>query len=109
MPRRKAFPLPEPFDFLEWKIVAGQVEHAVEQHGSMSGRKNEAVAIGPGGIMRIVTEKTRPDHVSRGSQAHRRSGMSGVRLLYSVYRKDSNCVDAQLLETVIHELQLRSE
>src|ERR1041385_7826574 len=54
MARRDALPLAEMLDLIERDRVAGEVQHAVEQHGPVAGGGSEAVAVGPVGIFGIM-------------------------------------------------------
>ncbi len=48
--RRAAAELAEVLQVLQRQIVAGQVQHAVEQRRGVAAGKDEAVAAGPGGL-----------------------------------------------------------
>src|SRR5215211_2477297 len=52
-------PLPEVLDLVQRHVVAAQVQDGVEQHRAVPGRQQEAVAVGPGGIARVVPEIAR--------------------------------------------------
>ncbi len=84
MTGRLRAPLPEVFQFIERKIVAGQVQQRVDQHRTVAGREQKAISIFPLGIVRVVSQKTRPKHVSHRRCAERQSGMAGVCLLNGV-------------------------
>src|SRR5438874_2507380 len=60
VPRRFAAPLTEMLNFVERQIVAREVQQAVQQHGPVPGGENEAIAIEPGGILRVVLQKSIP-------------------------------------------------
>ncbi len=80
----EAFPLPEVLDFFERKAVPGQVEHGVQQHGTMAGGEHETVAVGPCGVLGIVSHNAGPDSVSQGRGFHGHAGVARVGLLYGV-------------------------
>ena len=68
-------------------LHARQVQHGVEQHRGMAAGEDEAVAVGPAGLGRVVAEHLVPQHVGRRGQGHRRAGMSAVgRLTASIER-----------------------
>ena len=50
----------ENFVILPGLSDSGEMQHRVQEHGSVSGRKNEAVAVGPERILRIVSQKFLP-------------------------------------------------
>ncbi len=98
MARSLAPPLPEPFDLIEREIVARQMEQRVEERRSVPRGENEAVAIPPAWVLRVVTKKARPKDVSHGSRPHRQPGMTRVRRLDHVDREEAERVDARLIE-----------
>src|SRR5208337_1902403 len=111
MPRRFAAELPEIFDVVERHrrrrknfalgtdfAHARQMQQGIQQHGGVPIGEHEAVAIRPSWILRVIAQKLLPQTVGDGSQRHRRSGMTGVRLLYRVHRKRANRVDTQPVE-----------
>src|SRR5262249_43672800 len=71
-----ALPLAEALNFLQWQIVACEMQHAVDQHGGMASREHEAISIKPRGIAWVMFQQARPQHVGRGRQSHRCSGMA---------------------------------
>src|SRR5579863_2212617 len=72
-----------------------QMQHGVQQHGSVAVGENEAVAVEPGRVGGIVAQKSLPQAISDRSQTHGRAGMAGVGLLYAINGESSNRVDAQ--------------
>jgi hypothetical protein len=40
---------------------AGKMQSGIEEHGCVSGGKNEPIAVGPGGIGRIVAQEILPE------------------------------------------------
>ncbi len=81
MPRRPASELAELAQVLQREVVAGQVEHGVLQDAGVAARQDEAVAIGPLRMERVVAHDARPQHVGEGGQRHRRTGVPGVALV----------------------------
>ena len=96
--RRSASPLPELTDLLERQIVAGQMQRRIQQHGRVSARQYDAIAIRPVRIGGIVFEVSRPQRIGEGRERHRRSGMSGFRCLDGVHGKRTHGVDAEVVE-----------
>src|SRR5882762_2927176 len=74
------------------------MQQGIEQHGSVSIGKHEAVAVRPDRIFRVIAQKLLPQTVGDRSESHRRTGMARVRLLYRVHRKSANRIDTQLIE-----------
>src|SRR5882724_1588266 len=64
----------------------------------MAVRQDKAIAIGPDWILRIEAEDAVPDCVYERGEGHGRAGVSGLGLLYGIYRERTNGVDAQLIE-----------
>ena len=98
VPRRLAAPLPEALQVLARDPVAEEVQERVEQHAPVPGREHEAVAIGPGGIGRIVAQVPRPEHVRQRRRPHRHPGVPRVRLLDRVDRERAQGVDAEQVD-----------
>lgn len=73
VPRGLGAELPEILDIVEADVVAAQVQHRIQQHRGMSDREHEAITIGPVGRCRVVLQVLREEHVSCGSQRHRRT------------------------------------
>ena len=100
MAGRLAFPLPEVPDLIEGEVVAGEMEHGVEQHGPVSAGEHEAVAVRPVGVFGVVPHEARPQHVGDGRGFHGKAGMAAVGLLHGVDGQHADGVDASLLEIV---------
>ena len=79
--RRPAAPLAELAQVLEGEVVAGQVEHGVQQDAGVPVGQHEAVAVGPVGVARVVAHDPRPQHVGQRGQRHGRARVPGVGLL----------------------------
>ncbi len=90
--------LAESLNLRERKVIAGQVQHGVEQHGGVSGREHHPVPIRPARVCRVVSQNAVPQHIRDRSQPHRGSGMSTVCLLNRVDGQRADGVDAQLVK-----------
>ena len=81
-----------------------EMEQGVQQHRGVAGGEHEAVAVGPGGIARIVAEEPAPQHVRHRGQRHRRAGMSRLGRLDRVHRQRADRVDAAPGEVVVRKV-----
>ena len=77
---------------------ADQMDQAVEQHRGVADREDEAIAVRPVRVVRIVVHEALPERVGDGRERHRRSRMAGVRLLHRVHRQSAHRVDAELVD-----------
>ncbi len=77
---------------------ASKMEQGVEQHARMPGRKDEAIAIGPRGLVRVVDEKAIPECVAHRRHGHRGAGVARLGLLHRVDCQGPDGVDRQLIE-----------
>ena len=93
-----AFPLPELLQVIEREIVAGEIEHAVQQHRCVSRRQHESIAVQPIRVGRIVAKVLGPEHVCEWRERHWCAGMAGVRFLNGVHRENSDRVDAKVFQ-----------
>src|SRR5204862_5967796 len=100
MAGRLAAPLAEPLYIIQWKIVPGEMQQAVEEHRAVTGRQHESIAIEPAGMTRMVFEESRPQHVCHRRRAKRHAWMPAVSFLNGIYREEADRVDAQLIEIV---------
>jgi hypothetical protein len=91
---RLAAPLPELLDLFERQVIAGEVQQTVQQHGPVTGGKNEAVAVKPVGMGRIVFEEACPEDICHGRGAQRQSGVSAVGLLHRVDGQETDGIDS---------------
>ena len=94
MARSAAPPLAEVLDVVHGKVVAGEEQHAVDQHARVSGRQDEPIAIGPFGVGGIVPEMACPQDVRHRRRAQRHPRMARVRFLDGVDRERPDSVDA---------------
>ena len=68
-------------------LVAGQVKQRIEQHRTVPGRKDKAVAVRPTGVGGVELQELREQHGSDIRRTHRQAGMAGFRLLDGVHRQ----------------------
>ena len=59
----------------------------------MAGGEDEAVAVEPLIVLRVVFEVLGPEDVGHGGRAHRQPGMPGIRLLNGIDRQHLDRVD----------------
>ena len=74
MPGRPRLPLAEALQLLEREVVAGQVEDGVLEHRRVAGREDEAVAVRPARVGRVVPQHAPVEHVGQRRERHRRPG-----------------------------------
>ena len=98
MPRSFAAPLAEAFQFFERQIVAGEMEQAVEQHGAMTGRQDEAITVEPQWVLGIEFQVLRPERVGHRGRAHRHSRMTRVSLLHGIGREKADRIYAEIFK-----------
>src|SRR5215470_19466981 len=79
-------------------LNAGEMKRRPEQHGGMTVREYEAIAIGPDWVLWIKFEGTIPYRIDERRERHRCSGMPGVSLLHGIDGERANRVDAQLIK-----------
>ena len=63
--------------------------------------QDEPIAVRPDGIVGIELEHALPEAVGYRRHRHRRSRMSGIRLLNGIHRKGADCVDTGLIELCV--------
>ena len=73
-------------------LVAEQMKQRVEQHRSVSGRQDEAVAVGPCRVHRVELHEAREQHRDDVGGAHRQARVPGVRRLDSVHGEETDRV-----------------
>ena len=66
----------------------------------MAGGKNEAIAIGPYGIRRIVLQVSLPQFVNDRRKTHRSARMPRICLLHGVDRKGPDGIDGKLVDSL---------
>ena len=109
MARRLRLPLPEALQLLEREVVAGEVQRRVLEDARVAGAEDEAVAVGPLRVRRVVVHHLRVEEVRERRERHRRARMAGVRLLHRVHRERADGVDRELFDvSVRHEAPRRA-
>ena len=109
MARRLRLPLPEPLQLLEREVVAGEVQRRVLEDAGVTGAEDEAVAVRPLRIRRVVVHHVRVEEVRERRERHRRARMARVRLLHRVHRERPDGVDRKLFDVAIrHEAPRRA-
>src|SRR5438093_580118 len=98
MPRGAAPEPPEALDLLERQVVSRQVQERVEQHRAVPGGEDEAIAVRPPGVGRVVGQEAGPEDVRHRRRPHRQAGMPGVGPLDRVSRQKPDGIDRQRIE-----------
>lgn len=83
-------------------IVAGKVEESVLEHTAMAGGQDEAVAVEPVGVLRVVPHDLVVEDVSHGRATHGKPRVTRIRLLDGVDRQEPDRVDR-----LLHQRRLR--
>ncbi len=99
---RERAPLAEALDLVEREVVAREVQDRVQQHRPVAGAEDEAVAVRPLRVARVVLHDPLEEQVRRGRHGHRHAGMAGVRLLHRVHRERADRVDAEPFDVLGH-------
>jgi hypothetical protein len=92
--------LPEALDLVERKIVAGQVQQRVQQHRAVAVRDDEAIAVCPSRICRVVHEMPVPERDGDFGHSHRHAGMAALRRFDGVHCQSADRVRKQESETL---------
>ena len=95
---RAAAPLTEGLEVVQAQVVAGEVQHGVEQHAGVARRQHEAVTVRPGGIGRVVAQMPREQRVGDARGAHGHAGVAGVGFLDAVDGQEADGVDTTFFE-----------
>jgi len=82
--------LAESLQFVDGKFVAGQVQERVDQHRTVSVGQDETVTIRPFGIDRVMPHVIIPQNLGYVGHTHRRSRVSGIRLLHGVHAQSAD-------------------
>ncbi len=106
MARRLAAPLAKALDLLQWQVVAGKVQEAIEQHRAVPRREHEAVAIEPRGVARVVLEHAHPQRVGHGCRVERQARVAAIGLLHRIDRQEAQGIDAEPVELLRHDRAL---
>ena len=70
--------LAEVLHFLEGEVETSEVDPAVDEHRAVAGRKDEAVAVDPGGGSGVVAEEVTVEHGADFGGAERQAEVSRV-------------------------------
>src|SRR5262249_45989901 len=76
----------------------GKMQGGIQQHGRMTRRQNEAVAIRPQRISRVIFEKILPKRIHYWRQTHRSPGVARICLLHGVDRERADGIDTKLVD-----------
>ena len=87
MPGRLRMELPKALQLRHRKIVAGEIQHCVEQHGAVAVRNHKPVAIRPERVLRVVAQVAGPQCNRHFGHAHGHAGMAGIRFLHRIHGK----------------------
>ena len=74
------------------KIVATQMQQAIQQRRSVPIGQHKAVAVGEFRVFGIVAQKFAPKHIGDVGHAHRRTGVPRIGSLHGVHRKKTQRV-----------------
>ncbi len=86
-------PLAERFEVGNREVEAGEVEQRVLQDAGVAAAEDEAVAVGPGGFVRVDAQYVAEERVAERRERHRGPRVPGVRLLDGVHRERADGVD----------------
>ena len=84
--------LTKTFQLLHRQVVAGEVQQRVLQHRAVAVRQDEAVAVDPQRIDRVVAQVVLPQRHGDVGHAHRHAGVTRLGLLDRVHRQCANRV-----------------
>ena len=77
---------------------AGEVDQRVEKHRRVAAGEHEAVAIGPGGVSRVVSQEVLPHGEGDRRQGHRGARMTALGGLDGVHREGADRIDGEAVE-----------
>ena len=95
--RSLAVELTEVLQFFDRQLVAGQVQHRIDQHRAMAVGQHKAVAVGPMRVAGVVLQVIAPQRHGHVGHAHGCAGVPRIGLLNSVHRKGADGVGHLLL------------
>ena len=99
---RARAPLAELLQVVERDVVAREVQRRVLEDAGVARREDEAVAVGPVRVGRVVAHDVSVEQVRERRQRHRGARMAGVRLLHRVHRECTNRVDRPAARIAFH-------
>ncbi len=82
--------LTEVFQFVDRQVIAGQVQQRVNQHGAMTVGHDEAVAIGPFRVLRVVLHEVIPQDFGDVRHTHGGAGVAAGGFLDGVHTQGAN-------------------
>jgi hypothetical protein len=82
--------LAKALQLLDRQAIAGEVEQAVEQHRAVPVREDEAIAVRPARIRRVVAQMALPQRHRDLGHAHWHARMPGFRRLHRVHGERTN-------------------
>ena len=98
MARRPGAELAEILELLEGHfVIAEQIEQAIEQHRSVTGRQDEAVAVRPVRILGIEFQEFREQNGCNVRGSHRHARMAGLGFLDGVHRQGADGIGHHLV------------
>ena len=98
MPGCEAPPLPKLADVVEGNLVATQVKQRVLQHRRMPAGQDEAVAVRPVRMGRVVPPQLGEKRPAKRRKCHRRAGVTRISRLHRIHAQASNRLDCELVE-----------
>ncbi|MNR15525.1 hypothetical protein D3C85_1320630 [compost metagenome] len=88
--RGLAVQLAEILEIVDRKVVAREMQQAVEEHGAVPVGEHEAVAVGPVWIDRAMLQVIAPQYFGDIRHAHRGAGVTGFGLFHRVHRQEAH-------------------
>ncbi|MNT07003.1 hypothetical protein D3C72_1416910 [compost metagenome] len=83
--------LAELLDVLDGHVlVACQIEQAVEEHRTVAGRQDEAVAVRPERVLRVEVQIPGEENGGDVGAAHRHAGVAGIGFFHRVHGEETD-------------------
>ena len=98
--RRARAELAEALELVHRQVVAAQVQQRIQQHRAVAVGNDEAVAVDPARLCRVVAQVMAPQRFGNVGHAHRHAGMAGVGGLHGIHREDADGIRAELAQTL---------
>ncbi len=102
MPGRLRMQLAKAPQLVHRQVVAGEMQQRVKQHGAMTVREHEAVAVRPFRIGRVMAQMAVPERQRDLGHAHRHARMPGVRLLHGIHGERAQYVGEIVANRSVH-------
>lgn len=93
--------LTEALEVIERELVAAEEERTVEQGRCVAVRKDEAVAVGPFGVGRIMLHQFAIKQVGDRGATHGRAGVAALGFFYRINGQQPQRVDGKIVESLI--------